>query len=963
MSRKTRKLIWSAPLVAVLAVAGALAIFAALGPNQAQADHESLPSAPINLLATPADGNAGRTELVVTWTAPTRGPVTGYRIDYSLDNIEYKELVANSESTATTYTHTGLKPGTLYVYRVFAINSSGVGLVSETYSSMTDGVADRPDDVIGLTAAPATTTPEKWSEINLNWTEPYDGGSDITGYCIETVDDGLAWPGATTGCRTSTVPTTNTPFDAGTAAGVTLTGNTMTTYTDDGLNAEERRYYRVFAITGEGNDRAMSEMPSNEAHAMTADPVKPDAPTGLRVAKASDDATAINLYWYWPASDGGNDIINFRVEVTTNRNSWPKATEAQAADEDNNITANPFAGGNLTATGATANDNGVLDAVTAATASDNAVAQQGAHAHAVPIAAGQKTLYYRVSTQTAAGRSVHSNVASVIVNGGITPVAPTFAETNVAAGDGKIDLTWSAADYDHDGDGGTTPEVPYPASGYRIDYAEGKADTPGSDTLMWKPLWGNTGFTDTEFTHEPLKPSTRAYYRIFTIGSNQVISIATGPFRGTTEVAGALGKVRNLQAMADNSTKITATWDPPQNLGVHEIDHYSVQMVMRGVIPSTFDAVETETTMGAAETFMHTNLSENQTWLYRVAAVAKGRTTDLTEAEYTSWVNATTPAAGKPEAPVGLVAEDARDSSLTAPGDRGVLLIWNEPKGPVGSIVTEYEVQRMVMGEDSNFKALTTLTATLTTDGGILVPARTSFTDDDEPDLDDDEVRHYRVRAVSNTDVDGEWATVRFPADRTHNNAPTAGAAIADKSVQTGATAMVQSTITDPDGDSLTWAWTSSATAIATVEADSADMSMATITGEAEGTATITVTATDGDGASAMQTITVTVTAAMLTAPTNVMAEAIDADDPGGPLVNDVRVTWRDGQGADRHIAVLFDSNWEFGNRVATHQTDGSVIFSDVPSGEYVAAVIAIEDNEDGNAEAFLFATRAVTVP
>ena len=33
MSRKTRKLIWSAPLVAVLAVAGALAMFAAQGPT------------------------------------------------------------------------------------------------------------------------------------------------------------------------------------------------------------------------------------------------------------------------------------------------------------------------------------------------------------------------------------------------------------------------------------------------------------------------------------------------------------------------------------------------------------------------------------------------------------------------------------------------------------------------------------------------------------------------------------------------------------------------------------------------------------------------------------------------------------------------------------------------------------------------------------------------------------------
>ena len=33
MSRKTRKLIWSAPLVAVLAVAGALAMFMTLAPN------------------------------------------------------------------------------------------------------------------------------------------------------------------------------------------------------------------------------------------------------------------------------------------------------------------------------------------------------------------------------------------------------------------------------------------------------------------------------------------------------------------------------------------------------------------------------------------------------------------------------------------------------------------------------------------------------------------------------------------------------------------------------------------------------------------------------------------------------------------------------------------------------------------------------------------------------------------
>ena len=41
MSRKTRKLIWSAPLVAVLAVVGALAIFAAMAPSNAAAQDDT----------------------------------------------------------------------------------------------------------------------------------------------------------------------------------------------------------------------------------------------------------------------------------------------------------------------------------------------------------------------------------------------------------------------------------------------------------------------------------------------------------------------------------------------------------------------------------------------------------------------------------------------------------------------------------------------------------------------------------------------------------------------------------------------------------------------------------------------------------------------------------------------------------------------------------------------------------
>ena len=68
MSRKTRRLIWSAPLVAVFAVVGALVAFGALGIGGVFANETT--NQPMKLKVSPADGNAGRTALVLTWEAP-----------------------------------------------------------------------------------------------------------------------------------------------------------------------------------------------------------------------------------------------------------------------------------------------------------------------------------------------------------------------------------------------------------------------------------------------------------------------------------------------------------------------------------------------------------------------------------------------------------------------------------------------------------------------------------------------------------------------------------------------------------------------------------------------------------------------------------------------------------------------------------------------------------------------------
>ena len=137
MSRKTRKLIWSVPLVAVFAVvrrAGCLHD-RCVGPRR-RVRRTNSPCDPQNLVVEPADGNAGRTTLVLTWDAPESGAAVrhGYRIDVSKDNKRFTFLCRDRCADTLTYTHSrisGSEPGTTQFYRVFAMNApASAGRVS-----------------------------------------------------------------------------------------------------------------------------------------------------------------------------------------------------------------------------------------------------------------------------------------------------------------------------------------------------------------------------------------------------------------------------------------------------------------------------------------------------------------------------------------------------------------------------------------------------------------------------------------------------------------------------------------------------------------------------------------------------------------------------------------------------------------------------------------------------------------
>ncbi len=197
----------------------------------------SVPGVPTALSAE-ADGSS---QIALSWRAPARDGgrrITGYRIEVSENGgITWSDLVANTGTPATTYTHTGLEPATTRHYRVSAINSLGRGEPSSAAGATTDATV--PDAPTALVANAVDAT-----QIELAWTAPgYDGGAPVSGYRIEVSADGTAWNDL-----------------------VTNTGVTTTAYLHIGLEPGSTRFYRVSAINAAGTGR-----PSEVAAASTDD--------------------------------------------------------------------------------------------------------------------------------------------------------------------------------------------------------------------------------------------------------------------------------------------------------------------------------------------------------------------------------------------------------------------------------------------------------------------------------------------------------------------------------------------------------------------------------------------------------------------------------------------------------------------------------------------------------------------
>ena len=840
MNQKTRKLMWSVPLIAAVAVIGALAIFMTQAPNAALAQtSSSVPGIPMNLKADATSP----TSIDLSWDAPTStngDNPDGYRVDYSEDGLVWFELVANHNSTE--YTHDGLMERTTVHYRVFAHNSTGTSGASATDSATTK-MSVVPDAPTSLSASPATEVSDDGADhtqIALTWTAPDNpDGAPVKEYIIQVSSDGRNYGNL----LKEPLSTKDAGCDTDSAC----------TYTHKKLLENTQRWYRVYAKNSVGTSKA-----SISDDAKTAPGDIPGEPRNLRAGL--NKSGRIVLYWDKPegTEPAGAPITGYYVL------GYPTGTTLDTA------TSRLYNAGQHTSL--------VIDGT---------VARKFRNPTSTQTWSFRVGAINRVVDRNLADGEIEAADADADWTSDLT-VDPTKDDTEVAAMVGRPVLTGKKVS--NVNGGRTSISLEWKAAGsdtntaYRLESS--------TDSVDWEIVPEHTPVTATEVTDGSLIAGTTYHYRVFASHGS-----AANP--GTSVFTEASREVSVMTSPADrpdapvldtavpaSEEKIELVWTPPQEgtddaadpgdeeLGYGKITAYMVEVSEDGTdwsqlvtisdpkttLEYTWDGKALSSKTGGTSAkidLIHAGLSQGQTRYYRVSTVNNAPGSKAISVP-SNGLTATTHGSLKADSPGGLVVKAVSSSAIE--------LLWTA-RAPniVAAPVTGYKIESSPLnakGDDCAEQWSTLVADTMST-----------TTSHQDKGLMPETGRCYRVFGINDVATSTGFVGYgdAYPATKDNdamattlaNAAPATGTAPTVEPITAGMTAKVQSSITDADlGDTLTWDWMSDATAVATVMKDATDGSMAIITAVAAGDANIMVTATDAAGASASETIMVTVVAA-----------------------------------------------------------------------------------------------------
>ena len=517
--------------LALLAIS-AVVTLPQLSPSLLFAQQARMPlQPPTNLTAV----TVGQTNIALVWTPTTTTTTTAlgavYMVERSADGLTgWDRVDAESDIMLgiTTYNDNNvvnedspLKLNTTYYYRVSTTTET------PARRSRPSNVDDATTGGVALPGAPdvdnSVVMAQGPSRIDLaGWTVPADnGGGAIAGYKIEYSD--------------SEEDVDDVPANTWRV----LVANTMSTdltYTDNGsvagLEAEERRHYRVSAINSAG--AGMAAYLGSAVTLVTA--IAPtSAPTGL-MARAMGP-TQIRLSWTAPTETNGDEITGYQIEYS---GLDPNGAWVVWADL-------------LVVTGTGDDDT---------TYTDDGTDYRDSGTPPLALLA-ETTRYYRVSAiNAAAANSAPSNVAYATTAEATVPGKPEAPTLMLGTGvlAQQITVTWSAPT-----DIGGTPMI----AGYRIERS-GSASSWPTDALvpdtadiasriMTDSVDGSFSYTDTSVP----KDNTRWYYRVSAINT-----VGTGArsdaANAVTPPASVLPDApTDLMAWENGSTRIVLHWKAP----------------------------------------------------------------------------------------------------------------------------------------------------------------------------------------------------------------------------------------------------------------------------------------------------------------------------------------------------------------------------------------------------------------
>ncbi len=594
------------------------------------------PAAPTELTAKPD----GPTIINLSWTAPSRNggvAITGYQIESSPTGTgdTWTNLVDNTESTTTTYAHTGLTAGTTRHYRVRAINSVDPGAWSNVDMATTAAVATAPDAPTALTA-----TAEGQTTITLSWTAPAsNGGAVIMGYRIEVSTDG------------------------GTSFSELVASHSTTSYSHTGLDAGTARHYRVLAINSAGRSGW-----SNTGSATTAAATAPGAPPNLQVF--SPGFHDVRLTWGRPPSD--SPITGYKVEWSTDGGTnW----EALIGYDDLTRTRYQFLSSRLTP---------------------------------------GSVFHFRVLARSASGDSDPSDAVSVTAasapgSGIATNVRVRQTSANAAQ------ISWDAP-------------TDLPSGHQTFGYNVYKSDDDGD---FWSQFARDV--TTTTYTDDQVSAGKTYGYRVTTwIGPSEDEALQ-GQFSDaaflTITIARAPDAPTSLTAVANGQTTINLNWTAPASNGGSPITGYLIEVSTdRG---ATFTPlVPSHPTISYA----HTGLTAGTTRHYRVRAINSVNLGDPSNVATATTADVANPTA--PGAPRSLTA--------TASGQTTINLTWTAPASNGGAAITGYTLEVSTDGGTTFTSLVASQLATTYAHTGLSAGV----------------TRHYRVRATNSATLSGAWSNV-----------------------------------------------------------------------------------------------------------------------------------------------------------------------------------------------------------